>query len=159
MRAQRGGFVVGLIVGLLVGLGLALAVALYVTKAPVPFINKVQQRTPGDDRAADDAARQPDADQVALGRALRGQQGTLPALLHVDLPAGEAGADVIAPTGDDQALRAVVSRPHDRQQHVGRRHQRHRPPELRARMLALRASAAGWAISASGSTTTTPAPA
>ena len=51
MRPQRGGFVMGLIVGLLVGLALALAVALYVTKAPVPFVNKVQQRTPEQDAA------------------------------------------------------------------------------------------------------------
>jgi len=51
MQAQRGGFVMGLIVGLLVGLGLALAVALYVTKAPVPFVNKVPQRTPEQDAA------------------------------------------------------------------------------------------------------------
>ena len=51
MRLQRGGFVMGLIVGLLVGLGLALAVALYVTKAPVPFVNKVPQRTPEQDAA------------------------------------------------------------------------------------------------------------
>jgi cell division protein FtsN len=49
--AQRGGFVMGLIVGLLLGLALALAVALYVTKAPVPFVNKVQQRTPEQDAA------------------------------------------------------------------------------------------------------------
>ena len=51
MRSQRGGFVMGLIVGLLVGLALALGVALYVTKAPVPFVNKVQQRTPEQDAA------------------------------------------------------------------------------------------------------------
>jgi len=51
LAAQRGGFVMGLIVGLLVGLALALAVALYVTKAPVPFVNKVQQRTPEQDAA------------------------------------------------------------------------------------------------------------
>jgi len=51
MKAQRGGFVMGLIVGVLVGLALALAVALYVTKVPVPFINKVPQRTPEQDAA------------------------------------------------------------------------------------------------------------
>ena len=45
MKAQRGGFMVGLVVGLLIGLALALGVALYVTKVPVPFINKVPQRT------------------------------------------------------------------------------------------------------------------
>ncbi|MBE7425687.1 MAG: SPOR domain-containing protein [Burkholderiaceae bacterium] len=50
-RWQRGGFVMGLIVGLLLGLALALAVALYVTKSPVPFVNKVQQRSPEQDAA------------------------------------------------------------------------------------------------------------
>jgi len=45
MKFQRGGFVMGLIVGLMVGLALALGVALYVTKVPVPFVNKVPQRT------------------------------------------------------------------------------------------------------------------
>ena len=48
---QRGGFAVGLIVGLLVGLALALGVALYVTKVPVPFVNKVPQRTAEQDAA------------------------------------------------------------------------------------------------------------
>jgi cell division protein FtsN len=51
MNQQRGGFALGLIVGLLVGLALALAVALYVTKVPVPFVNKVPQRTAEQDAA------------------------------------------------------------------------------------------------------------
>ena len=49
--SQRGGFAVGLIIGLLIGLALALGVALYVTKVPVPFVNKVPQRTAGQDAA------------------------------------------------------------------------------------------------------------
>ena len=48
---QRGGFLTGLIVGLLIGLALALGVALYVTKVPVPFLDKVPQRTPEQDAA------------------------------------------------------------------------------------------------------------
>jgi len=51
MTSQRGGFALGLIVGLLLGLGLALGVALYVTKVPVPFLNKVPQRTAEQDAA------------------------------------------------------------------------------------------------------------
>lgn len=51
MKQERGGFALGLIVGLLVGLALALAVALYVTKVPVPFVNKVPQRTAEQDAA------------------------------------------------------------------------------------------------------------
>lgn len=48
---QRGGFAVGLVVGLLIGLAVALGVALYITKAPIPFMNKVQQRTSVQDAA------------------------------------------------------------------------------------------------------------
>ncbi|NKI94512.1 SPOR domain-containing protein [Rhizobacter sp. SG703] len=51
MKSQRGGFVLGLIVGLLIGLALALGVALYIAKVPVPFINKVPQRTAEQDAA------------------------------------------------------------------------------------------------------------
>lgn len=48
---QRGGFAVGLVVGLLAGLALALGVALYIAKVPVPFVDKVPQRTPEQDQA------------------------------------------------------------------------------------------------------------
>jgi cell division protein FtsN len=51
MKNQRGGFFLGLIVGLLIGLALALGVALYISKVPVPFVNKVPQRTPEQDAA------------------------------------------------------------------------------------------------------------
>lgn len=51
MKLQRGGFAIGLVAGLLVGLALALGVALYITKAPVPFIDKVPQRTAEQDSA------------------------------------------------------------------------------------------------------------
>jgi cell division protein FtsN len=48
---QRGGFAMGLIVGLLIGLAISLAVALYIAKIPVPFVNKVPQRTAEQDAA------------------------------------------------------------------------------------------------------------
>ncbi len=50
-RKPRGGFAIGLVVGLLAGLVLALGVALYIAKVPVPFIDKVPQRTPEQDQA------------------------------------------------------------------------------------------------------------
>ena len=50
-KPQLGGTIIGFIVGVIVGLGAALAVAVYVTKVPVPFLNK------GNGRGADmDAA-------------------------------------------------------------------------------------------------------
>ena len=51
VRGQRGGFGLGLIVGLVIGLALALGVALYITKAPIPFVNKVPQRSAEQDAA------------------------------------------------------------------------------------------------------------
>lgn len=43
-RRQFGGTVIGLIVGLVIGLAIALGVALYITKAPLPFMNRFQER-------------------------------------------------------------------------------------------------------------------
>jgi cell division protein FtsN len=48
-RLVRGGTLVGFIIGLLVGLGVALAVAVYVTKVPVPLVDRGVQRKPGQD--------------------------------------------------------------------------------------------------------------
>ncbi len=48
---QRGGTVLGFILGLVVGLAAALAVAVYVTKVPIPFVSKSQNRTPEQDAA------------------------------------------------------------------------------------------------------------
>lgn len=45
LTQQRGGTFLGLILGLVLGLGLALVVAVYVTKVPVPFINKIGNHT------------------------------------------------------------------------------------------------------------------
>lgn len=43
MTRQRGNILIGVIVGLVLGLGIALGVAVYVTKVPVPFLNKTQR--------------------------------------------------------------------------------------------------------------------
>ena len=51
LKNQQGGFALGFVVGLLVGLAVALGVALYVTKTPVPLMNKSQSRTPEQDAA------------------------------------------------------------------------------------------------------------
>ncbi len=65
---QRGGFAVGLIIGLLIGLALALGVALYVTKVPVPFVNKVPQRTAGQDAAEAEKNRNWDPNSPLYGK-------------------------------------------------------------------------------------------
>ena len=50
-KKQRGNTLLGLIIGALVGLGAALAVAVYVTKVPIPFLNKNQPRSADTDAA------------------------------------------------------------------------------------------------------------
>lgn len=51
MKYQRGGFFLGVIVGMLIGLAISLGVALYITKVPLPFIDKVPSRTAEQDAA------------------------------------------------------------------------------------------------------------
>lgn len=46
---QRGGTFLGVIIGALIGLGAALAVAVYITKVPVPFMNKGVSRNADSD--------------------------------------------------------------------------------------------------------------
>lgn len=52
-KQQEGGTFLGLIIGALLGLGAALAVAVYVTKVPVPFMNKSQSRGGAEGDAAE----------------------------------------------------------------------------------------------------------
>jgi cell division protein FtsN len=93
--SQRGGTTMGVIVGLLVGLALALAVALYVTKVPVPFVNKVPQRNAEQDAADMERNRKWDPN-AKLG-------GSAPAK-----PASTTGAPVVTGPAAPGAAAGVV---------------------------------------------------
>ena len=49
MKQQRGGTFLGFVIGVLVGLVAALAVAVYVTKVPIPFVNRALSHDPNQD--------------------------------------------------------------------------------------------------------------
>ncbi len=51
MKQQRGGTFLGFIIGVVFGLAAALGVAVYVTKVPIPFVNKGQSRSAEQDAA------------------------------------------------------------------------------------------------------------
>ena len=51
MKQQGGGTILGFIIGVVVGLAAALAVAVYVTKVPIPFLNKGESRNAEQDAA------------------------------------------------------------------------------------------------------------
>lgn len=95
MKSEKGGFLLGLIVGLLLGLAGALGVALYITKTPVPFLNKVPQRTAEQDAA--EAARNKDWNPNA---ALAGKSANKAAsgVVESGKPAGATPPSATAPT-------------------------------------------------------------
>ena len=101
-KSQRGGFVLGMVVGLLIGLALALAVALYITKVPIPFVNKVHQRTAEQDAA--EAAKNRNWDPNAP---LAGRNPAKPAA-----PAAPAASGAVAPTADATPAPAPVQPAH-----------------------------------------------
>ena len=105
MKSQRGGFVTGLVVGLLIGLGVALGVALYITKAPVPFINKVPQRSAEQDAAETERNRSWDPNAP-----LAGKSPARPAVVASGLAAPDS-APINAATGPSPGASAAVAAP------------------------------------------------
>ena len=71
---QYGGTVLGLIIGLVLGLAISLGVAVYVTKVPLPFMNKAQTRNAEQDAA--EVQKNKDWDPNAL---LPGRMASKPA--------------------------------------------------------------------------------
>lgn len=65
---QAGSVIVGIIIGVVLGLAAALAVAVYVTKVPVPFLNKGQSRTAEQDAAETRKNRDWDPNAALYGR-------------------------------------------------------------------------------------------
>jgi cell division protein FtsN len=95
-KNQKGGFVLGMIVGLLLGLAIALAVALYITKVPIPFVNKVPQRTAEQDAAEAERNRNWDPNAPLAGKAARSASGVVAAPAQALPPATTASAAVAA---------------------------------------------------------------
>ena len=102
-KQQRGGTVVGFILGVIVGLGGALAVAVYVTKVPVPFLNKNGTRAPDQDAA--EAQRNKDWDPNAP---LYGKNPARPVTLA---PEAAPAATPEVPTAAAPAPRAAPGNP------------------------------------------------
>jgi cell division protein FtsN len=101
-RPQRGGTILGVIVGLLVGLAAALAVAVYVTKVPVPFVNKGSAR--GADQDAAETKKNKDWDPNAP---LYGKNPAKPApVVTAPTATGTLAAPVAAPAAAASAPKA-----------------------------------------------------
>ena len=87
MKFQGSGFLLGLVVGLLVGLSLALGVAIYVNKVPIPFVNKVPQRTADQDAAEAEKNRNWDPNSALRSKAAMPLSGEASAPAGAGTPA------------------------------------------------------------------------
>jgi len=94
-KQQTGGTIIGFIVGVIVGLGAALAVAVYVTKVPVPFLNKGNGRGADMDAAESQKNKNWDPNSPLYGK----NPARAPA----------AAASAVAPAPDVQAAAAPAA--------------------------------------------------
>ena len=97
-KQQTGGTIVGFIVGVIVGLGAALAVAVYVTKVPVPFLNKGNGRGVDMDAAETQKNKNWDPNSPLYGK-------------NPARPAAPPAVAASAPTPAAPDTRAVASAP------------------------------------------------
>lgn len=101
---QQGGTFLGLVIGLVLGLGLALAVAIYVTKVPVPFVNKGNTRNVEQD--AVEAKKNKDWDPNGM---IQGKAGVRSATGAVT----DSSSDKDAPAGRTAPVAAKPDAPSD----------------------------------------------
>ncbi|MBT9513974.1 MAG: SPOR domain-containing protein [Acidovorax sp.] len=103
-KQQTGGTIIGFIVGVIVGLGAALAVAVYVTRVPVPFLNKGGGRTADMDAAESQKNKNWDPNSPLYGK--NPARPTTPAVAAA--ASAPASASAPAPAPD---VRAAASAP------------------------------------------------
>jgi cell division protein FtsN len=96
-QGQSGNVFVGIIIGVVLGLAAALAVAVYVTKVPVPFLNKGSGRTAEQDAAESRKNQNWDPNAPLYGRNPVKPSAPAPS-------AGASGAVPAAPAGSETRL-------------------------------------------------------
>lgn len=106
MKKQGGGTILGFIIGLVVGLGVALGVAVYVTKVPVPFVNKGSSRSADQDVA--ESQKNKDWDPNAP---LYGKKPVKPAAPAAPEEAASAPPPATTPVHDAGTPAAPVPKP------------------------------------------------
>lgn len=105
-KQQTGGTIIGFIVGVIVGLGAALAVAVYVTKVPVPFLNK------GNGRGVDmDAAESQKNKNWDPNSPLYGKNPARPVAAPASAPPAAVASTPAAATPDTRTAAAVAPAP------------------------------------------------
>ena len=97
--AQRGNTLVGFILGLVVGLTVALGVAVYVTKVPIPFLNKGLTRNADQDAAEEKKNKDWDPNAPLYGK---NPSANAPSDTAKPAKSGEATAPAAPPTSSSE---------------------------------------------------------
>ncbi|WP_137920788.1 SPOR domain-containing protein [Hydrogenophaga sp. 2FB] len=97
-RSTSGGTLIGLVIGLLVGLGVALAVAVYVTRVPIPFVDRNVSRNADQDALEAERNKGWNPNRSLGGAAAP----TAPAVVVPAAPEAP-GAIIVPPAADGQA--------------------------------------------------------
>ncbi|WP_288485681.1 SPOR domain-containing protein [uncultured Acidovorax sp.] len=105
-KKQLGGTILGFILGVIVGLGAALAVAVYVTKVPVPFLNKGAAR--GADQDAAEAQKNKDWDPNSP---LRGKAAAKPPAPVASAAGADSSTPAAQPVATAEPKGAAASAP------------------------------------------------
>lgn len=97
MKREHGGTFLGFVIGVVFGLGAALAVAVYVTKVPIPFMNKAQSRSVEQDAAEARKNKDWDPNAPLYGKNPAKTTGAAQAVAPVPAPALAASASASKP--------------------------------------------------------------
>ncbi len=109
MKQQHGGTILGFIIGLVVGLATALAVAVYVTKVPIPFVNRGQTRSADQDAAEIQKNKNWDPNAPLYGK--NPAKPALPAALGAASDAQSGLANATVPLSKGELKPAVTADP------------------------------------------------
>lgn len=94
-RKHLGGTLTGFIVGLLVGLAAALSVAIYVTRVPVPFVDRGVSRKPAQDALEAERNKGWNPNAALAGKEAAGSAAA---------PGEQEGGTIVVPPADGKAL-------------------------------------------------------
>jgi cell division protein FtsN len=103
IKHQQGSVILGIIIGIVIGLGVALAVAVYVTKVPVPFLNKGGGRTAEQDAAESRKNRDWDPNAPLYGKNPAKPLPPAPGIIAPAPPVATIPAPAAVPAGPPPA--------------------------------------------------------
>ncbi|HWI82914.1 SPOR domain-containing protein [Ramlibacter sp.] len=110
-QSQRGSIIVGIIIGVVIGLAAALAVAVYVTKVPVPFLNRGTARSAEQDAAETRKNRDWDPNAPLYGRNPAKPLPPAPAVAASGAPAPAAPVATVPAPAREPAAKAKPADP------------------------------------------------